>query len=339
MTMDFIDNANSELITSIDPKRHIISLDADSSVSLFEGNDGVNEFLKSGGVSNSGELVKFVLKHLASGYKSIPSPAEFDIRPGCTAIQVKNRYSDGYLFGRNYDFEPHTMMILKVHPKDGYKSVSSVDTTFITGAFGKAGKLLPMSLIKKFALYLPVDGMNEKGLAFSVNMIADDVIIEQDRGKTRQIIVTAVRTMLDKAANVNEAIRILENCDMRSWKGFFCHLAIADADGKSIAAEYIDNRLVINESPVITNFYLEKGPKYGIGTEQSHIRYEKLMDHLSGQSEFSASELRDELHGVAKSNFPDDFHTTEWSIVYDQKKLTATYYRREDYEHAWRIQI
>ena len=99
------------------------------------------------------------------------------------------------------------------------------------------------------------------------------------------------------------------------------------------------DKLVINESPVVTNFYLEKGPKYGIGTEQSHIRYEKVMAHLAERSEMSADELRDELAGVAKSNFPDDFHTTEWSIVYDQKSLTATYYRREDYDHPWMVFI
>ncbi|MBQ9250094.1 MAG: linear amide C-N hydrolase [Oscillospiraceae bacterium] len=328
-----------QLIRVIKPTKNSVRLDSSSTVSLFRGNDGVNEFLSTGGVANSGELVKFVLTHLAGGYKRLPMPAPFQIQPGCTAIQVPNRYGQGYLFGRNYDFEPHTMLILQVEPEDGYRSVSSVDTTFITNAFGKAGCLLPAWLIKSLGLYLPVDGMNEKGLALSVNMIADDAIITQDTGKPRQIIVTAVRTLLDKAANVDEALHILSQCDMRSWKGFFCHLAIADAQGNCVAVEYIDDKMVVNRSPVITNFYLQRGPKYGIGTEQSHIRYDQLMEMLAEHPTLSAEEMRDALRGVAKSNFPDDFHTTEWSIVYDQEKLTATYYRREDYTHAWRIQL
>ena len=324
----------------LSPSKRTVKINEHSAYSLFRGNDGVAEMLARGGIGTSQELVKFVLSHFALGYKDVEAPAHFDMRPGCTAVQVKRSDGRGYLFGRNYDFEPHTMLILKNEPHDGYKSVSTVDTSFITGNFGKAGKFLPASVIKALALYLPVDGMNEKGVCLSVNMISDeDALITQDRGLPKQIVVTAVRTILDRAADVEQAIEILENCDMRSWKGFFCHVAIADAKGRCVAAEYIDDKLVINESPVVTNFYLEKGPKYGIGTEQSHIRYEKVMAHLAERSEMSADELRDELAGVAKSNFPDDFHTTEWSIVYDQKSLTATYYRREDYDHPWMVFI
>lgn len=327
------------IIRILGPEKRVKKINEHSSVSLVQGNDGVNELLAIGGVGTSSELVKFALSHLGRGYRRMKAPAEFEFRPGCTAIQVPNADGKGYLFGRNYDFEPHTMMILQVEPDDGYKSISSVDTSFITGNFGKAGKLLPMQIIKALALWLPVDGMNEKGLCFSVNMILDDVVITQDRGKPQQIIVTAARTILDKAATVDEAIKILESCDMRSWEGFFCHMAISDATGRCVAAEYIDDELIIVESPVVTNFYLKEGPKFGIGTEQSHIRYERAMAHLKEKPAMTADEMKDELAGAAKSNFPDDPHTTEWSIVYDQKKLTATYYRREDYDHPWMIML
>ena len=320
----------------LSPRERTAKINEHSSVALFRGNDGVNEMLRSGGIGTSQELVKFVMTHFGRGYRNVRMP-DLDMKTGCTAVQVPRSDGRGYLFGRNYDFEPHTMLILKTIPDDGYKSLSTVDTTFITQNFGKAGSLLPASVIKALAMYLPVDGMNEKGLCLSVNMVADDVIISQDRGLPQQIIVTAVRTLLDKAATVDEAVRILEGCDMRSWKGFFCHLAIADAGGKCVAAEYIDDKLEIIESPVVTNFYLKKGPKYGIGTEQSMIRYKKLVAHLADKPAYTREELRDEMAGVAKSNFPDDFHTTEWSIVYDQKDLTATYYRREDYENPWKV--
>ena len=327
------------IVRILSPKKRTVKINECSSVSLNTGNDGVAEMLASGGIGTSQELVSFVLKHFGTGYRHIKTPDVFTFEPGCTAVQAPKKDGRGYLFGRNYDFEPHTMLILKNEPDDGYNSVSSVDTTFITQNFGKAGRLLPASVIKALGLYLPVDGMNEKGLCISVNMIFDDVIIEQDRGLPRQIVVTAVRTLLDRAADVEQAVHILESCDMRSWKGFFCHMAIADARGRCIAAEYIDNELHIVGSPVVTNFYLQEGPKYGIGTEQSHVRYDRLMEHLKERPELTADELRDELACTAKSQFPDDFHTTEWSVVYDQKNLTATYYRREDYDHPWRIML
>ena len=330
---------DNTFIIRLRPGRKPQRLDDCSTLCLFRGNDGVNEFLARGGVSTSNELIRFVLTHLGRGYRNVEAPAEFAITPGCTAVQVKDSKSEGYLFGRNYDFKPHTMMIIQTEPDDGYRSVCSVDTSFITEAFGKAGRLIPTDLLMKLGIYIPVDGMNEKGLAMSVNMIFDDVIIEQDRGQTRQLIVTAVRTLLDKAATVDEAIAMLEKSDMRSWEGFFCHMAIADASGKSVAAEYINNELAIVPTPVVTNFYLKEGPKFGIGTEQSHIRYDRIMEYLKDHEESSHAELRDVFARAAKSNFPDDFHTTEWSIVYDQEKLTATYYRREDYTHAWKIEL
>jgi len=319
------------------PTKRIQKFDKNSSYVLFKGDDGLNQFIKSGGAGDSKTLVKFVLKHLC-GYKNVPIPPDFEIKPGCTAIQVQTQ-EGSYLFGRNYDFDPHTMMIIKNEPKNGYRSLSSVDTTFITRAFGKIGKTVPLKLIEKFAMYVPVDGMNEKGLCLSINVICDDVVVNQERGKVKQIIVSAARMLLDRAANVDEAINLLNNCDMHSWKGFFCHMAIADATGKMVAAEYIDDELIIIPTKVMTNFYLKEGPKYGIGTEQSRIRYDRIMKHLSENNIYTPDMLKIELAGVAKSNFPDDTHTTEWSIVYDQKNLTATYYRREDYEHPFLIKL
>lgn len=328
-----------ETVRQLFPSDTIQRLNAHTSVTRFRGNDGINELLASGGVSSSGELVKFIARHLLGGYRRLPSPAVFDFAPGCTAIHVPNRAGSGWLFGRGYDFLPHDLMILKLEPEDGYASINSVDTTMITDALGKLGKWVPPELIKKFALYLPVDGLNEKGLAISVNMIDDDVIVNQSTGKTNHIIVTLIRTILDKAANVEETVTILKNSDLHTWKGFFFHLAIADAAGRCVAAEYIHDELAIVESPIITNFYLQAGPKYGIGTEQSHIRYDRLTAHRKDHPALTPAELRDELKSVAKSNFPDDFHTTEWSVVYDQQALTATYYRREHYTRAYQISL
>lgn len=58
------------------------------------------------------------------------------------------------------------------------------------------------------------------------------------------------------------------------------HFALADAGGRSVAVEYIDNEMTVTETPVVTNFYLTEGEKHGIGTSQSHDRYESLMERL-----------------------------------------------------------
>ena len=59
------------------------------------------------------------------------------------------------------------------------------------------------------SLYAPLDGMNEKGLAVSVNMIQDSPGISQDSGKPALTTTTAVRLLFDRAADVEEALELL----------------------------------------------------------------------------------------------------------------------------------
>ena len=61
--------------------------------------------------------------------------------------------------------------------------------------------------------------MNEKGLAVSVNMIQDSVSINQDTGKPDLTTTTAIRLLLDKAANVEEALELLRQYDFHSSMG------------------------------------------------------------------------------------------------------------------------
>lgn len=73
----------------------------------------------------------------------------------------------------------------------------------------------------------------------------------------------------------DEALTLLEQYDLHASAGMMVHFAIANAAGRSVAVEYIDNEMSVAETPVVTNFYLTSGEKYGIGTEESHRRYEQ----------------------------------------------------------------
>ena len=59
------------------------------------------------------------------------------------------------------------------------------------------------------------------------------------------------------------------------------HFALADRSGRSVVVEYIDDEMVVTDTPAVTNFYLAEGRKQGIGTAQSHTRYERLMKRLA----------------------------------------------------------
>nr|MCR4655495.1 linear amide C-N hydrolase [Lachnospiraceae bacterium] len=304
------------------------------SVTEFRGDYGFEKFIARGGVASDEDLIRFLADTLMPGIGSfLLKMAGF----GCSTISVESG-EDGYYFGRNFDWSECDKQILFSYPDKGYASVSTVNIGFIQSAVGNMS--IPENVLKMAALYTPLDGMNEKGLCVAVNMIEDDATIDQNTDKPDVTTTTAVRLLLNKAADTKEAVELLKDYDMHASFGYMVHFAIADAKGDAVAAEYIDDELVITETPVLTNFYVSEGKKYGIGTEQSHERFDVLKEKLSGGEEvqMTRAQVRDALEAASKKNFSDT-ERTEWSIVYDQKNLNAQYYNREDFEKGYLVEI
>nr|WP_290462507.1 C45 family peptidase [Acutalibacter muris] len=322
------DSAAAEPITV--PASEVTQLEGGLSTIRFEGNSGFDEFLSQGGAASDGEvagyLTSLVKENISLG----------DLLFGCSTISVQNT-EGGYLFGRNFDWEPCNTMIVQSTPESGYKSISTVNTDFITIS-GVDLSQLPYKYQALICLYAPLDGMNEKGLAVSVNMIQDSDTIGQNTGKPGLTTTTAIRLLLDKAATVDEALDLLGQYDMHASMGYMMHLAIADNTGRSVAVEWVNNEMIVVETPVVTNFYLAEGEKNGIGTAQSHERYDILMGTLSGHETMNYKEVRDALDSVSKDNF-GEFESTEWNVVFDLGNLTARYYHRENYAENYTFQL
>ena len=197
---------------------------------------------------------------------------------------------------------------------------------------------LPDQAQAVICLYAPLDGMNEKGLAVSVNMIQDNATINQDTDKPDITTTTAIRLLLDQAADVGEAVERLQQYDMHASMGYMMHIALADCNGKSVVVEYVNNEMIVTETPVVTNFYLTEGEKNGIGTAQSHERYDILTKALTDRQTMSMDDVRDALGSVSKKNF-GEFESTEWSIVFNQSTGEVHYYHRENYDIQYTFQI
>lgn len=242
------------------------------------------------------------------------------------------------MYGRNFDWMECASMVVKSKPEKGYASVSTVNLDFLSMGTEYNPEEMVSKIISAAALYAPMDGINEKGLCVAVLMIEDSAITEQDTEKPDLTTTTAVRLLLDKAADVDEAIRLLEQYDMHSSSGMMLHFSLADKSGRSVAVEYVNNEMVVIETPVVTNFYLAQGEKYGIGTEQSHIRYNILMDCLSGQPVMGIEGVKDAMSSVSKNNF-GEFASTEWTIVYSQDTGEIRYYHRENYDNCYLFSV
>ena len=322
-------NKNLDIITLDD---NVINLEKGLSAVKYEGDYGFDEFLKQGGAESDSDVVAFLSENiLSSGGLSF---GKFPF--GCSTVSV-NDPDGNFIFGRNFDWDHCNAMIVQSVPANGYASISTVNTDFISMSGMKLTKL-PDTAQAVICLYAPLDGMNEMGLAVSVNMIQDSATISQNSDKPDITTTTAIRLLLDKAANVDEALELLEQYDMHASMEYMTHLAIADTNGRSVAVEYIDNEMVVIETPVVTNFYLADVDKYGIGTEQSRERYDILNRFLSENKTADMAAVGNALDSVSKDNF-NEFESTEWSVVFNQSTGEAHYFHRENYDKKYVFSI
>ena len=303
----------------------------------YDGDYGLDGFIAQGGASSDGEVIAYLADNLLAG---LNLGDLLDGVFGCSTIAVQSPEGDA-LFGRNFDWNTCEAMVVEAHPDNGYASLSTVNMDFITQNVGggMVGMALSLDEVRTLAaLYAPLDGMNEAGLAVSVNMIQDSAAIEQNTDKPDVTTTTAIRLLLDRAGSVDEALELLGQFDLHGSMGMMIHFAISDSTGRSVAVEYVENEMIVTETPVLTNFYLAEGEKQGIGTEQSHERYNILMERLEESPEMRMDAVRDALDSVSKDNF-GEFESTEWSIVMNLSAGEARYYHRENYEQDYTFRL
>ena len=322
-----------DTITDVEPTTSLTQLEEGLSVIRYDGDYGFQGFIDAGGATSDEDVLDYLMNHVVdvSGLDIVKGLF------GCSTIQATNTQQD-ILFGRNFDWENSEALILESHPVDAYASITTVNLDFIQSGTSVSIKRLPDDVLAQVAMYAPLDGMNEKGLVISVNMIQDSNVIEQNKSTQDLTTTTAIRLILNQAADVDEAITLLRAYDMHSSMGMMIHFAIADAKGNSVVVEYINNEMNVMDTRVVTNFYLSPGEKQGIGTSQSHERYEILMDLLDTNQIMNMEQVRDALNRVSKDNF-SEFESTEWSIVYNLNQREIHYYHRENYEQRYLFQL
>ncbi len=289
----------------------------------YYGDYGFDDFLKQGAHSDA-DIEKFVTKRLLKGI-----PIDLGVTgAGCSAFYAHNEAGDG-VYGRNFDFDYAPPLILHTKPANGYASVSTVNLAFL----GYSEQNLPKertinSFLTLAAPYLPFDGMNEKGLTVALLAVPQSYPPNKD-GQVMLNTTTAIRLMLDKAATVEEAAALLKNYSIYFSGDIQCHYLVADATGDTAVFEFWDNELKVIESPdaypAATNFVMYNGLNIGEGFTEFD-RYNAIQDRLA-QSKGVLSEA-EAMHLLEQVSVPD---RTQWSVVYNMKKLSATIAIRKDY--------
>ena len=284
----------------------------------------LDDFLKVGAASDA-EVKNFITQNLLNGMS-----IDFELpKLGCSTFSAK--LSDGSsVFGRNFDEAECPCMLVTTHPKTGYASISMVNLLYI----GFSADKLPLSVEESYmamgAPYVPLDGVNEKGLSARVLYI-DTVPTNQNTGKTNITTTTAVRMMLDRCATVEEAVEMLANYDMHSSASACFHLHIADAHGGSVVVEYVNDEMKVVKETAVTNFLFNPIP--GV-REIGRDRYDTMKERLA-ENGGVFSDMCDAMSLLKDASR----ERTRWSSIYNQTKpeLLLSVYR--DYEKLYRFTL
>ena len=300
----------------------------------YIGDYGFDDFLARGGASSDSAVADYLVSFLSRGFYKSESNVQTGSF-GCSTICTRDENGIVF-FGRNYDWAQCRAIIVHTVPENGYESISTCCLDFLGFEEDYAPDGSMMERMQTLAaIYVPMDGMNEKGLMVADLMAGDDEQTHQQTQKADLTTTTAIRLLLDQAATVEEAIALLQQYDMHSSMDSAHHLSIADGSGKSVVVEYVDGQMLVTQTPVVTNHYLADCEKQGVGSEQSHLRFDALAAHTGPADDLG---VRDLLESVAQKNYPQTegkYEKTMWSIVYCPEGRCADFYFCENFEHSY----
>ena len=289
----------------------------------YEGDYGFQGFLDNGGAASESEMANYIVSMMSGGFVKLEAE-DVEHNFGCSTLSV---YGDDFsLMGRNYDWqgEKGNAMIIHTKPDNGYRSYSTTWLDFLGFGEGFAPEEFKDKYLSIAAVYVPLDGMNEKGLCVADLIAGDNEVTHQNTEKPDLTTTSAIRLLLDRAANVDEAVELLKEYDMNSSIGMAHHISISDAEGKSVVVEYVNGEMKVTETDIVTNHYLAEGEKYGVGNEESHRRFEKIegMKNSVNTTDLMAQCM--ESVSYEKE--------TQWSIVYDKRNLTLDFYSERNFD-------
>ena len=281
------------------------------------------------GASTTASFSDLAVKTLLPG---IPFHAE-TVELGCSCCFAADAEGN-YMMGRNFDLEDTSAVLIHTKPKDGYESIGFADPGFtgINDVSSLAGRVAGLMLP-----YTTLDGMNEKGFACCMLWL-DDKPTRQSTGKTPITTTVAMRLLLDRAANVDEAIAILRSYDMCSVSGGDYHFLLTDMSGRSVVVEWpepSDEMVIVENVEEVTNFFLTEVPE-GVAVGHGQERYEAIRKIIEDNDRvMNVDTMLDALESAQQTIATDISGVTQWSNVYELNKgLVHTVFRR-DWDHVY----
>ncbi|MDO5861299.1 MAG: C45 family peptidase [Thermoplasmata archaeon] len=238
----------------------------------------------------------------------------------CSTFAVSDEDGD-LLLARNLDFSGSVAAVVHTDPENGYESLSIVNLNVFGYTAGDTPETLAAKDAVRAVAYMPMDGVNEKGVSVSINAVENSGYASMTHeGRTPIFITTALRLILDNADSTDKALELLMDYDLCMAH---YHIMISDASGKTAVVEIYDNEYYVVETSYMTNHYVSPDLQGVIEvTESSQSRYDTVGAAMeSSEGVMDTAECFDLLETVKQDNASNQ---TRWSVVYNKTEGTMT---------------
>jgi predicted choloylglycine hydrolase len=302
----------------------------------YKGDDGFDGLMQQGGFEKTDQLANYAIGFLSKGHYQ-PEVKTTKDAYGCSALTAKTP-DGGVLMGRNFDYPSAVGVILHTIPDRGYESITTFNVELYE--FGKDYKPegFKNQYLAMVGLFVALDGINEKGLAIADLIAGDSIETHQKSNKPDLTTTAAVRYMLNNAANVGEALELLKGIDMHSDVGMAHHYAMADASGRRVVVEYVDNKMVVTETPAVTNHYLCE-EKLNVGLLEGDDRYDRLCQRYNQTGGVMDKKQMTEAIKTVSQPQREGFLGTAWTMVMDLTHPSVTYYSHRHFDKPFHFAL
>ena len=251
---------------------------------------------------------KDVLEHFENLYqRPLVQYESFDLEhKACTGFTTLSQDGEAY-FGHNEDWEKGEYLILFTTPASGYASISIGDVSYL---MEDQDSLL-------LTPFFPLAGMNSAGLAVSTYSVPE---CKTPHNKDRADLIwpVMIRLLLDRAANVEEALQLLNSYDIVIERGNCMQFFVGDAAGNSVIVEWIDGKTVpvrrAGDWQAVTNFIQQDAPPSEF---QNCWRYDAASEFLTAHRQQMDAELGMQLLSETAQG-GDGLDGTQFSVLFNQ---------------------